>query len=172
MKLPAWTLRLILNCWPPFLGAGIHVKEIKPDFSFARVTLAFRWYTKNYMRTQFGGSLYTMTDPFFALMLMMRLGSNYLIWDKYGEINYIKPGRKRVYADFVITEEQLETIRVEVHTSGKALSVFVTELYDEEEQLIAKVKKTIYIATKDYVAAKENALLKKQNPSKRLFGKG
>lgn len=145
MKLSARTLRLILNYWPPFWGAGIRVETITADFSFARVSLAFRWYNKNYMRTQFGGSLYSMTDPFFSLMVMQRLGSGYVVWDKHAEINYLKPGKGRVYADFILTPEEIDQIKKATANNEKTLPVFHTKIYDAEQQIIATVKKTLYV---------------------------
>ncbi|MCC5014402.1 MULTISPECIES: DUF4442 domain-containing protein [Legionella] len=146
MKLSARMLHVILNCWPPFWGAGIKVEKIAKDFSFAQVSLAFRWYNKNYMRTQFGGSLYSMTDPFFALLLIHRLGSDYVVWDKEGEINYIKPGKGRVYADFTLDNEQLDAIKQALNeNNGKTLPIFHTQIYDESKQIIATVKKTLYV---------------------------
>ncbi|WED42966.1 DUF4442 domain-containing protein [Legionella cardiaca] len=145
MKLSAKALRFILNCYPPFWGAGIKVDTISEDFSFARVSMAFRWYNKNYMRTQYGGSLYSMTDPFFALMLIQRLGSDYVVWDKHGEIDYIKPGTSRVYADFSITDSELFAIKESTKDNKKYLPVFHTEIYDSSKQVIAKVKKTVYV---------------------------
>lgn len=146
MKLSARTLHFILNCWPPFWGAGIKVEKIAKDFSFAQVSLAFRWYNKNYMRTQFGGSLYSMTDPFFALLLIHRLGPDYVVWDKEGEINYVKPGKGRVYADFTLNNEQLDAIKQALNeNNGKTLPIFHTQIYDESQQIIATVKKTLYV---------------------------
>ncbi|KTD12777.1 Uncharacterised protein [Legionella hackeliae] len=107
--------------------------------------MAFRWYNKNYMRTQFGGSLYSMTDPFFALMLIHRLGPEFIVWDKQGEIDYIQPGKSRVYADFVLTDEQVAIIKDTASENGKHLPVFHTEIYDQDKQTIATVKKTLYV---------------------------
>ncbi|KTC85023.1 DUF4442 domain-containing protein [Legionella brunensis] len=145
MTLSANALRFILNCYPPFWGAGIKVETISKNFSFARVSMAFRWYNKNYMRTQFGGSLYSMTDPFFALMLIHRLGPKYVVWDKQGEIDYIKPGKGRVYADFAITDEDLVGIKEATKEYKKHLPVFHTQIYDNSKQIIAIVKKTLYV---------------------------
>ncbi|MDI9818020.1 MULTISPECIES: DUF4442 domain-containing protein [unclassified Legionella] len=145
MRLSATFLRIILNCWPPFWGAGIKVETISKDFSFARVSMAYRWYNKNYMRTQFGGSLYSMTDPFFALMLIHKLGPGYVVWDKQGEIDYIKPGKSRVYADFHISKEQLEEVREAAKNNRKHFPVFSVDIYDQSKQVIATVKKTLYV---------------------------
>ena len=36
---------------------------------------------QNYVGSHFGGGLFSMTDPFYMLMLMNVLGSEYLVWD-------------------------------------------------------------------------------------------
>ncbi|WP_412754263.1 DUF4442 domain-containing protein [Legionella donaldsonii] len=142
MKLSARMLHVILNCWPPFWGAGIKVEKIAKDFSFAQVSLAFRWYNKNYMRTQFGGSLYSMTDPFFALLLIHRLGSDYVVWDKEGEINYIKPGKGRVYADFTLDNEQLDAIKQALNeNNGKTYQFSILRFMMKANKSLRRSKK-------------------------------
>ncbi|NLB12786.1 MAG: DUF4442 domain-containing protein, partial [Gammaproteobacteria bacterium] len=47
-------LRRIFNLWPPFLFAGIRVREIAPEWRHARVQLKLAWYNRNYVRTQYG----------------------------------------------------------------------------------------------------------------------
>lgn len=89
-----------MNIWPPFLGAGIRVKEIDEEFKFARVELKSGLLNRNYVGTHYGGSLFSMTDPFYMLMLLHNLGKDYIVWDKAAEINYKKPGKGRLRADF------------------------------------------------------------------------
>ena len=50
-------IRRIMNLWPPFLFAGIHVTAISADYRFVRVELRQRPWNVNYVRTHFGGSL-------------------------------------------------------------------------------------------------------------------
>ena len=57
-------LRRLLRFWPPFLFAGVRVLAISDDWRHARVALRLRWYSRNYVGTHFGGSLFAMTDPF------------------------------------------------------------------------------------------------------------
>ena len=73
-------LRWGMNLWPPYLGAGIRVRDIARDWSSATVELRSRVLNRNYVGTHFGGSLFAMTDPFYALLLMHRLGERYLVW--------------------------------------------------------------------------------------------
>ncbi|MCR6554921.1 DUF4442 domain-containing protein, partial [Aeromonas sp. CPF2-S1] len=81
----AW-VRCALNAWPPFWGAGIKIETLSPDFRFCRVTLKSRWWNKNANRTQFGGSMFAMTDPIYPLMLMGYFKNRYYVWDKAGSI--------------------------------------------------------------------------------------
>lgn len=75
-----------MSLWPPFLGAGIRVRHISPDWREVTVELRQRWYNRNYIGTHFGGSLFAMTDPFHMLMLMRHLGREYRVLDQGAEV--------------------------------------------------------------------------------------
>lgn len=141
-------LRLGLNLYPPYLGAGIRVREISPDFRRVRVAMGLGWYNRNYVRTQFGGSLYSMTDPFFMLMLMQLLGNDYIVWDKAASIDFISPGKGPVQAEFRIDDALLAQIRD--HTAGgdKYLPELHVDIRDGSGSLVATVHKTLYIRLK------------------------
>ncbi len=49
-------LRWAMNVWPPYLGAGIHVRSISADWSEAAVELRAHLLNRNYLGTHFGGS--------------------------------------------------------------------------------------------------------------------
>ena len=85
-----------MRIYPPYLGAGISVKHVARDLTSLEVELKLRPYNQNFVGTQFGGSLYSMCDPFFMLMLMMQLGEGYLVWDKgHGARRARRTGRPR-----------------------------------------------------------------------------
>ena len=92
-RLSARVLRHALNLWPPFLFAGIHVAELAPDWSRARVELRMRPWNRNYVGTHFGGSLFAMTDPFWMLLMLHAIGEDHIVWDRAAEISFEKPGR-------------------------------------------------------------------------------
>ena len=56
-----------INFYPPFLGAGIHSERI--DDLTMRVEMKLTALNQNIFGTHFGGSLYAMCDPWFALIL-------------------------------------------------------------------------------------------------------
>ena len=100
VKLPPGVFRRGINLWPPFLGAGVRVTRVAGDYREIDVTLKLGLLNRNYFGTQFGGSMFAMTDPFFALMMLRNLGPEYVVWDRAGAIRYLKPGRGDVYARF------------------------------------------------------------------------
>lgn len=138
-----------INFWPPFLGAGIRVKHISKDFTRVEVEMTLRFWNKNYVGTQFGGTLYAMVDPFYMLILMENLGKNYIVWDKAATIRFENPGRGKVHATFHLTKEQIEAVREQADREGKIEPVFTVEIRDDNDVLIASVDKTLYIRRKD-----------------------
>jgi len=54
------------------------------------VSLRLRWWNRNYIGTIFGGSIYSMCDPFHMVILLELLGPNYLVRDKGAEIRFLK----------------------------------------------------------------------------------
>ena len=122
----------LINFWPPFLGAGIHVDYIAKDFSEINVSLKLRWWNKNYVGTQYGGSLYSMTDPFYMLMLMQLLGRDYIVWDKGGTIRFKRPGKSKVYAQFQLSKSEVLTFKEKLQTEEKIEPVKSVQIKDEE----------------------------------------
>ena len=141
-------LRIALNIWPPFVGAGIRVRHVAPDFRSVIVDMTLRWFNRNYVGTHFGGSLYAMTDPFLILMLLHVLGSDYRVWDKSGSIDYIAPGRGRVTARFDLLEADLVQIRRMTESGDKHLHLFYVDVKDSEGMVVARVEKVIYVRRK------------------------
>jgi hypothetical protein len=142
-------LRRWVNLWPPFLGAGIHVTHIAPDMRAVDVEMKLRWWNANYVGTQFGGSLFAMTDAFYMLMLMANLGQDYIVWDKAATIRYRKPGKGTVHAEFRLCDSQIEDIREKLKTLHKYEPIFGIEVKDETGMVIAEVEKVLHVRKKD-----------------------
>ncbi|NVK23038.1 MAG: DUF4442 domain-containing protein [Kangiellaceae bacterium] len=147
-KLSARKLRLVLNLWPPLWGAGIRVLDIQEDWSYAKVRLRKYWFNKNYVNTHYGGSLFSMTDPFYMLLFLHKMGSDYVVWDKKSEIKFIKSGHKDCFAEFRVDQQQVEDFKKQLETEDKLQPVFEVDIVDTDGTLIAKVWKTLYIAKK------------------------
>ena len=141
-------LRRGMGWWPPFLGAGIRVAHLSDDFREAVVELKLGLLNRNYVGTHFGGSLYTMTDPFFMIMLLHNLGGDYLVWDKSGSIEYVAPGRGTVRARFALTEARIAEIRAQAAGGEKIFPEFEVDVKDEAGAVVARVRKILYVRLK------------------------
>ncbi len=142
------TLRLLFNLWPPFLFTGIHVTRISPDWRRLRVELRMRPWNRNYVGTHFGGNLFSMTDPFWMLPIKECLGNDYIVWDKAAEIEFVKPGRGTVHAEFNLADEVLDELRAATADGGKTLRWLPVDVIDAQGDVVARVRKQIYVRLK------------------------
>jgi acyl-coenzyme A thioesterase PaaI-like protein len=139
----------LLRFWPPYVGAGISVVHVAKDLSVLEVEMKLTPFNRNFVGTQFGGSLYAMCDPFFMLMIMMSLGDDYVVWDKSATIEFLKPGRGRVRARFEVPPALLARLKQETDAAGKINPKLEATVLDEEGQAIARVTKVLSIRRKD-----------------------
>ncbi|KHA60400.1 translation elongation factor P (EF-P) [Vibrio variabilis] len=141
-------VKLALNSWPPFWGAGIKILSISDDFREVKMKLKLRWWNKNANRTQYGGSIFSLTDPVYSLMLMGILGDQYYVWDKEASINFIKPGQSDLYADFIVPSEQLEEILRQTSNGEKCFPEFVIHVKDRNGNVVSEVQRKLYVRKK------------------------
>ena len=142
------TLRLAMNLWPPFLFSGIRVVEIAPDWRRIRVELRMRPWNRNYVGTHFGGNLFAMTDPFRMIPILQCLGPAYFVWDQAASIEFVKPGRGTVHALFELDDAVLDELRAAAAGGDKVLRWFDTEIRDAGGEVVARVRKQVYVRRK------------------------
>ena len=134
-----------INLWPPFRGAGIRVTRVSADYREIDVALRLRLLNRNYFGTQFGGSLYAMTDPFHALMMFHNLGRDFIVWDSSGSIRYVKPGRTDAFARFRLDAAAIDEARAATASGDKHEPTFCVDVVDAHGDTIAVVQKTLHI---------------------------
>jgi len=134
-----------INFWPPFLAAGIRVTRRDSGMKAIDVEMNLRFYNRNYVGTHYGGSLYSMTDPFYMLMLIKNLGRDYVVWDKSAAIRFRKPGTGKVRAEFRLLDSQLDEIREKLKSVEKYEPSFLVEVKDEAGTVVAEVRKVLHI---------------------------
>jgi len=141
-------LRWMMNLYFPYLGAGVHIERINDDYTEVDVRMRLTRRNRNYVGTHFGGSLYSMTDPFYMLMLMQHLGKEHIIWDQAAQIDFVAPGRGTVYARFRLSREQIEAFRRDAATGKSTRPELLVEVVSEGGEVVARVRKTLYIRLK------------------------
>ena len=143
-------MRWAFNLFPAFRGTGGRVTYIAADWSEVRVKVPLNWRTRNYVGTIFGGSMYGAVDPFYMVMLIRRLGPEYIVWDKAATVRFKKPGRGTLRARFLVPDEELRAIEQALANGGTPVDrVYQVELTDAEGAVVATVDKVVYIRRKD-----------------------
>ena len=140
--------KLLIGLYPPYLGAGIRLRHLADDFSAIEVQMALHFWNRNYVGTHFGGSLYSMTDPFLMLMLIELLGPGYVVWDKSASIRFRRPGRGTVRARFEIPPARLDEIRRAADDGDKVEPTFAVDVVDEDGKVVAEVQKVLYVRSR------------------------
>jgi len=139
----------MLRIYPPYAGAGVVVRSIDRDVTAIEVQMKLRFFNRNFVGTHFGGSLYSMCDPWFMLMLMHHLGDEYVVWDKSATIDFLKPGRGTVRARFEMPAERVAALKAEVDERGKINPRFEVVVTDAAGEPVARVTKLLSVRRKD-----------------------
>ncbi len=134
--------------WPPYFASGISVKDFDLDIGYVVSQMKRSFWNSNAFGTMYGGSLYSMCDPFYVFLLMHKLGRDYYIWDIESNIKFLKATKDTVTARFDISESQLAEIREKTASGEKYTPVYRTEILWSEGQEIAEVEKTLYVKLK------------------------
>jgi hypothetical protein len=131
------------NFYPPFLGAGIRIEEAAEDFSSLTASLTPKWWNRNYVGTLFGGSIYSLCDPFHMVLLMHRLGNDFKVRDKGAEIRFLKKGVEKVWAKFEISRDvEDEILRSREEVMERKFTVEVKNIHGDS---VAQVVKILHI---------------------------
>lgn len=139
----------LVNLYPPYLGAGIRVRRSKDDSHRIVVRLGLHFWNRNLFGTQFGGSLYAMCDPIYLFIVSKNLGPAYQVWDKAAQIEFLKPGRGRVTATFVVPPEKIEEIRAAADRGEKVEPVFAVDVVADDGEVVARVTKRLWVRKKE-----------------------
>jgi acyl-coenzyme A thioesterase PaaI-like protein len=148
MSITATLALRFISLWPPLLFNGIRVTAISADSRAVDVRLGLYLWNRNLDGTQFGGNLFTMTDPFYPLMLQRNLGPDYIIWDQAAQIEFLSPGRGPVTACFRLTQDRITEIRTATASGEKYLPVFAIDILAADGSLVARATRTIYVRRK------------------------
>ncbi|HSR65247.1 MAG TPA: DUF4442 domain-containing protein [Xanthomonadaceae bacterium] len=141
-------LRRFWNLWPPYLFTGIRVLGIAPDGLHARVRLRLHRWNRNAFGTHFGGSLLAMVNPFWPLLVLHRLGGDYIVWDTKNEIEFVRAMREDVFAEFRLDPAAVEEMRAAAAGGGRVLRWFPFEIANAAGEIAARGRVEVYVRRK------------------------
>ena len=155
--LTPYLLKLRINTYAPYVGAGIKIDHIDLDQGLCVVSMGLNSLNKNIVGTQFGGSLYSMVDPFYMLILMHQLGNSYVVWDKSSHIEFIAPGNSKVTTRMKIPSSEIMTIQELAKDGDAVFREYQADIVDDQQKVIATITKTIYIRLRKYSKSKDQS---------------
>lgn len=148
-------LMRMVNLYPPYLAAGVRMRRPKEEPDTIVVTMKLRPWNRNLFGTHFGGSLYSMCDPWFVFLFLDGLGPGYSVWDKAATIEFLKPGRGTVTARFRVGPEAIAAVRARADAGEKVEPVLSAEILADDGVVVARVEKRLSIRRLQNPAAAE-----------------
>lgn len=147
-RLRHWQLRWMLNFYPPLFWQRVKVVACDADFRHVRVRVRRSLWTRNLNGSTFGGSLYAACDPIYPLMYwqaLARRGLEVQAWLKAAEIDFLKPARGAVSADFRLSGADLDSAATELAARGKCVRVHEVLLIDPAGETCARASTVSFL---------------------------
>lgn len=150
-KLRRWYFNFI----PAYRSTGAWIRFISDDWQEVHVELSLNLLTRNYVGSIFGGSIYSSLDPLYMIMIMENLGKDYVVWDKAASVRFLRPGKGKLRARFLIDNQFLDSLRKDIEVKNELDAELTVSYLNEENKVCSEVTKIIYIAKKSYYTEKK-----------------
>jgi acyl-coenzyme A thioesterase PaaI-like protein len=148
MKISENSLKWLMRLYPPMLFQRIWVKKIDKDFRGIDVKINRSLFTTNLGSATFGGTIFSATDPFYALLIgqiMQHKGFKITVWLKSAEIQYLKPARKDLHYSIKIDDEMIKEVEQAITNEGKFVKTYPIEIFDTTGDLCVTALNEVYI---------------------------
>lgn len=154
MKISENSLKWLMCFYPPMFFQRIWVKKVHPGFKGIDVKINRSLFTSNLGNSIFGGTIFSATDPFYALLfgqIMQHKGYKITVWLKSAQIQYIKPGRTDLFYTITISDEMIADAEKALQTEGKFIKMYPIEIFDKHGELCATALNEVYIRNLEFV---------------------
>ncbi len=149
MRYTPKSLKWILRFYPPFLFQRIWVNHILDGFMGVDVQIKKSIFNINANKSIFGGTIYSATDPFYAILIDQALQARgfkkTIAWLKSGSIAYKKPGMTHMHFSIRISDEDMHECIDSLANRGRLIKTFIIEIFDKNNELCAVATNEIYI---------------------------
>ena len=148
MKVSAKTLKWAIRFYPPLFFQRIWVTNFGADFKSVEVKINKSLFNTNYNKSIFGGTIFSATDPFYALLFdqLLRIrGFKSRVWLKSASIQYLKPGRTNLYFKIILTDEDVAEAEVALVEVGKFIKNYKIEIFNKQGELCAIAINEVYV---------------------------
>ncbi len=139
-----WAMRI----YPPLFFQRIWVRKFDQGFTGVHVKISKSFLNTNYNKSIFGGTIFSASDPFYALLfdqVLRRKGFTVRVWLKSANIQYLKPGRTDLYFSISLSETDIKEAEEALNTVGKFVKAFPLEILNSKGELCASVINEVYV---------------------------
>lgn len=143
-----------MRLYPPMLFQRIWVKKVHKNFRGIDIKINRSLFTSNLGNSIFGGTIFSATDPFYALLfgqIMQHKGFRITVWLKSAQIQYIKPGRTDLFYTITISEEMVGDAEKALLRDGKFVKPYPIDIFDKHGELCATALNEVYIRNLEFV---------------------
>jgi hypothetical protein len=148
MNVSANTLKWVMRFYPPLFFQRIWVKNFSPDFRSVEVKINKSILNTNYNKSIFGGTIFSATDPFYALLfdqIFRKKGFKTRVWLKSAQIQYLKPGNSDLYFKIILTEDEVDEAEQILKANGKFIKSFPIDVFNKDGLLCAHIENEVYV---------------------------
>lgn len=148
MNVSPKSLKWLLRFYPPLFFQRIWVIKFEPDFKGVEVKINKSFFNINYNKTLFGGTIFSASDPFYAILfdqILRKKGYKTRVWLKSAHIQYLKPGNTDLRFKISISNLEIEEAEHKLKTEGKFIKTFPIEMYNKDGVLCALVQNEVYV---------------------------
>jgi hypothetical protein len=153
MEMSENALKWLMRFYPPFLTQRIWVKKIHKDFRQIDVKINRSLLTTNLGKSTFGGTIFSATDPFYALLLnqiVKREGMKPVVWLKSAQINYLKPADTDLHFSLKIDEELIAEMFEKLRSEGRFVKELPIHIYNNRGELCVTAMNEVYVRDTNY----------------------
>lgn len=139
------------NLSPMYKRSTAKITDVSKDLMDIKIKLPISYKNRNYVNSIFGGSLFSAVDPIPMVQLMNIIGDDYIVWDKSAEVFFKRPAKENLFAEFSYSDDEIEKIKETVKQQRETEIIKTTKLTNKDKsQVFCEVRKTIYIADKQF----------------------
>ena len=146
--LDANELKWMLNLWFPFLLNRIKILSISNDFTEMEVKLNHSFWNRNPNKSVWGGSIASVLDPFFPIMIkqiLLREGIRTDFFSKSINIDFIKQVQSNILFNFQITNSQINVAKKSLINTNKYEGWHTVKGIDVTGNLCVNGKVQVYL---------------------------
>ena len=110
--------RFKFNLFPAYRRTGARIQYISDDYREIHIKIPLNFWTRNYVGTIFGGSMFSATDPIYMVQLIQIIGTDYIVWDKSSVVKFKRPATADAFVTFEFSEAEIANLKQQRQVSA------------------------------------------------------